>query len=73
MRWKIGKEPGFKNNILNTCITNMEIREEKNPLSKTRRLKIRRKHKELTSYIFLKLLLQTLVWDFQDLEPDNLT
>lgn len=26
------------------------------------------KHKELTSYIFLELLLQTLVWDFQDLE-----
>lgn len=33
-----------------------------------RRTKLRRKDKELTSYIFLELLLQTLVWDFQDLE-----
>lgn len=42
-------------------------RRETSP-TEIRRLKLRRKHKELTSYIFLELLLQTLAWDFQDLE-----
>lgn len=45
-----------------------KFREEKTLPHKLGDFKLKRKDEELTAYIFLELLLQTLVWDFQGLE-----
>ena len=65
LKGKRGRYLDLKNNILDT---HHKYREGKNTPTEIRRPKPRRKLKELTSYIFLELLLQTLVWDFLDLE-----
>lgn len=65
LKGKRGRYLDLKNNILDI---HHKCRDGKNTPTEIRRPKPRRKHKELTSYIFLELLLQTLVWDFLDLE-----